>query len=209
VLLLQAAMRITMVKNYGLAVMPMTAFALLIIYLSSGAGASGLVWPRLADSLLGVALALAATFLLWARASSKHLPRALASAIRAEARLFQALCKPDGGDVAAAVRRLETALNRLFRTAEDALSEVPASRRAQGLWPAVASTTRLGYLLIAAQQRAVALDADQATQAQVRALFGDLVAAAEGRRPGPKERPLPDLGGAGRELRTLSMNLLA
>lgn len=216
VLALQAAMRILMAKNYGLTVMPMTAFALLIIYASSPTGVSSLVLARLGDTVVGVVLALAATYLLWPRASSGRLPGALAAAIREEAQLFRALAADDRATAGAAARRVETDLDRLVRTAEDALSEVPASPRARRLWPAAASATRLGYLLLAAGEGALELAADEATTAQVDAVFGDLATAAarggHGPRHGPDggrrdPRPLPDLGGTGRELRTLAMNL--
>lgn len=209
VVVLQAAMRILMVKNYGLAVVPMTSFALLIIHASTAVPAPPLALSRLGDSILGVTLALAATFVLWPRASSRHLPHALAATVRAEAALFRSAAARTGGGAGAAARSVQACLSRLYATAADALSELPRSERAARLWPAVLSTTRLGYLLVAADRSALELGADDATVAQVEAVMADLARSAEGHAGPTPPRPLPDVGAVGRELVTLARALLA
>ncbi len=176
VVVLRAAMRALMVKNYGLAVVSMTAFALLIIHTASCAAAPGLALSRLGGTVLGVALAGAAIFLLWSRASSARLPARLAALLRAEARLARSLA--GGEPTVAAARPVEAAAARLFRTAEDAMSELSPSARASRLWPAVTAATRLGYRVAAAARGLMAgLDGARPPEA-VAELLDELAAMA-------------------------------
>jgi len=185
VVVLQAAMRVLMVKNYGLAVAPMTAFALLIVHASSPAAPSGLEIGRLWDTLLGVALALGAAYLLWARSASHRLPGQIARALDLEGSLFARVADRSAAGAGAQVADLERRLVELDEVARDALAEVPRSRAAHRLWPAVAAVQRLGYALVAGARGVASLGETDA--GADRGAFERLAGAARG-------------GGAGRDV---------
>ena len=209
VVVLQALMRILLVKNYGLAVAPMTAFALLLVRASKPVPAPTLELPRLWDTLIGVALALAATYLLWARASSRKLPRVLSQTLADEADMFARVARRPAGGPSVEAAHLEAGLARLEAVAKDALSEVPPSRTGQRLLPSVEAAERLGYALIAADGGAIDVAADDAVLRQAEHVFDTLADTVRGadEAPMPDVSDLPDIGPVGRELRTLAKSL--
>ncbi len=204
VLALQALMRVLMPLNYGLAVAPMTAFALLLVEVAKPTAAWGLVSSRLVDTGLGVSLALAATYLLWPRASSARLPDALADTLRAEAALLRSPPDPGAAPPADTARATLRSLDRLYRVADDARQEVPPARRALSLSAAVDRTVLLGYRLLARTASANGTRAEAAVRAQASQVLDALAKAVTGPGDDPRGvRPVPDIAGVGADLRTL------
>lgn len=150
VVLLQALMLILMTKNYAISVIPMTAFSMLIIHASSPVHTPPLLTARMWDTLLGVTVALAATFLLWSKVPSRHLQNTLADAVRQEGRLLQRLL--NGHRIKNELKdRVHASILRTEALANDALGELPPSIKAKRLWPALRAMQQLGYLILSAR----------------------------------------------------------
>ncbi len=141
-------------RNFGLYAIFLTPLVVLLIDLMAPAGWS-LVGARLADTVLGCAIALAVGYAPWPMSWQAHLPDHFAEAIRDVCRymreaLITAAASPDGmaRPCGQGITRL-TARSGLQRQAYRALSDMriefqrtmseprPISRRAAAWWPAV------------------------------------------------------------------------
>lgn len=168
VVVLQALMVIFIAGSYGIAVGFMTAFALLILHLTSHAPEAAVLVARLRDTLLGAVVATAAAYLLWPRVSSRRLRPAVAQ-VCGRAQALLRLLTQGGRDrqrTAPARAHLQSALLHADAVARDAWDEVPPSRTARLLAPSLAAAQRLGYLLMAADVTGQGLRASDTSVAE-------------------------------------------
>lgn len=144
---LQFLLLIMVVRNYGISVVFITALALIVIDGEIHPAVTPLVQARIFETLIGAAVGVAAALFLWPRVSSKRLPDALSTTIRKAGELFRQ--STDSPSEARARLALETAVLNLRGLYENAIDEVPPSKRVENLWPLVAATERLGFLTMA------------------------------------------------------------
>ncbi|GCD95433.1 FUSC family protein [Embleya hyalina] len=168
---------------------------------SPGAHVGDLAATRMIDTVLGLAVGLVASLVLWPRASATRLPRQLGRAIRAEAMLLRATVTGQivddrawGGTRRAARRELID----LWSVYESALGEITGRHLdAERLWPAIVTAQRLGYRLMTAPETYRTDPPEPIPEddlARLDAYVEELASAAEERRP-PTLPELPDLWG--------------
>lgn len=193
---LQFAMLILVVKNYGLSVIFITAIAIVVLYGEIHPTVGPLVSARLADTIIGSFLAFVAILALLPRAASDRVRPALATAIRQQSALFNALAySADGRDLARARARVQSSLLALRRLYDAALGELPEPAEALTLWPAIASAERLGFLLAALTPSDLPATARDRRD-EIQEVFAALSRAA---RKGHLDQPLhvPGIAGLG------------
>jgi uncharacterized membrane protein YccC len=166
-----------------------------------GAHVGDLASTRLIDTIVGLGVGLAASLILWPRASATRLPRQLGRAIRAEAILLRVMVSGQTVDTPAwgATRRAaRRELLDLWSVYEGALGELTGRRHdAERLWPAIVTTQRLGYRVMTAPEHYRAKPPEPIPdddRALLDAYLGELASAAEERCP-PVLPELPDLWG--------------
>lgn len=203
VALLYGAAQTVMRRNLVAGVAFITPVPLLLVAAATPGGElDDLAGTRLVDMLLGLAIGVLTSFLLWRRASTGRLPIALGRAIRAEGLLLRAVVAGRAEEDAVSWLRTRTAVRRelldLWTTYESSLGEFAGRRAgAERYWPALLVAQRLGFRLMAAPLQPAfaaeeALPGDDAERLD--AYVQELAAAAEERRA-PVPPPLPELWG--------------
>ncbi|MBL7546531.1 FUSC family protein [Frankia sp. AgB1.9] len=216
VMALQAAIELLNPANGGfgaLLVMPLT---MLVAQVSGpGQSAESLLVSRLVDTLLGLAVGLAASLLLWPRVAGHRLPYALSDCVGAIGALLANLLAeapgaPPGPRSAprpnervgrearrtqrdrrrgAARHHVEATLEWLSEMHVEANNEPGEAARAT--WPTVVAARRLGYLvLLEPPGLRDALPATAGTPEGIRLLFGQLAAGMRGDAPPPLRQPV-------------------
>ncbi|WP_157735011.1 FUSC family protein [Pseudofrankia inefficax] len=214
VMALQAAIELLNPANGGfgaLLVMPLT---MLVAQVSGpGQSAESLLVSRLVDTLLGLVVGLAASFLLWPRVAGHRLPYALADCVGAIGALLANLlaeASPPGPRSAprstervgreprraqrdrrrgAARHHVEATLEWLSEMHVEADNE--PGEAAQATWPTVVAARRLGYLvLLEPPGLRDALPATAGTPEGIRLLFGQLAAGMRGDASPPLREPV-------------------
>ncbi len=121
-----------------------------------GAHVGDLAATRVIDTVLGLAVGLTASLVLWPRASATRLPRQLGRTIRAEALLLRATVTGrivDDRAWGSTRRAARRELLDLWSVYEAALGEFTGRRLdAERLWPAIVTAQRLGYRLMTAPE---------------------------------------------------------
>jgi hypothetical protein len=194
---LQAAIELLNPANGGfgaLLVMPLT---MLVAQVSGpGQSAESLLVSRLVDTLLGLAVGLAASLLLWPRVAGHRLPYALSDCVSAiGALLANLLAEAPGAPPGphSAPRPNERVGREPRRTQRDrrrgtARHHVEAAR---ATWPTVIAARRLGYLvLLEPPGLRDALPATAGTPEGIRLLFGQLAAGMRGDALPPPREPV-------------------
>lgn len=175
-LALQFLMLTFIARNYGIAVIFITGLALLIIHAAAAHLAlPSLLFARLVDTLIGVAIAVAAGFLLWPQAAGVRIPHLVADALRLEGHV---LTTGNFSDVERLT--LEHTLWRVRQLATVAVGE-PAPAKAHD-WSLVVSVERIGYIILALRQIRPKL-VPQESRSQWRSSFNVLAEAIHERKP--------------------------
>ncbi|WP_307619142.1 FUSC family protein [Streptomyces sp. V3I7] len=172
-------------RGYGYQTAVITPLILLLIDILTHQG-TGLLLPRLIDSLMGCAIALVAGYLLWPESWRTRLGRRLADAVAHTATYVETAFAPDAdADPVARARmrhRLYRDLSTLRTEFQRALTEPPPTgRRAAAWWPVVVAVERVIDATTAARVR-VSHGAPPPPQAEVHHLAGQLRELAEGIR---------------------------
>lgn len=167
IMTLQVLLLLFVVKNYGIAVIFITALALTVIHAASPHPVWPLVTARFWDTLIGALIGLAAGLTLWARVASERLPDVLSETIGATGtllhRLFEAARPQQQQDeqqrneraLHQARAHLDGSLWRLRTMFENAVNGIPRAPILDQAWPAAMALERLGYLARAATERGV------------------------------------------------------
>ncbi len=147
IVILQLLMLYFMAKNYGIAVVFITALALIIINFGAHPPVMPMIWARFLDTLVGAAIGVAFALGLWGQASATRLPHQAQAVVKNTGRLLEAILKTE-----ADTKRLRAAtLNQVFamhHIYEVGLGEIPPI--SDKIWPLLLSIERLAYLVIAA-----------------------------------------------------------
>lgn len=176
-MVLQFVIEMLVLRNYGLAVVFITAIALTI---ASGGrpvpDVAHLLWARAEDTIIGCAVGLLVFVLSVRRAGtaavSQELFRAWAS-IDVVAR-FLAKGDADGPDARAARRNLQHRTILLLQSFDASAGSSTENRvAAEPFWPAVVATQRLAYRVLAAAWQIEAATASGQNLAAARDLFGE------------------------------------
>lgn len=193
-MILQALLLLTVVRNYGVAVIFITALALTVINIRPVHPIWPLISARFLDTLIGAAIGVAAGLALWSRSSATHLPEALARVIRSEGKLFSLTFSPDSPEplLIRQWHALQAELLNLRSLYNSALQEIPQSPRSEALWPALVLAERIGYQLFASRSPRSTLP--QETLVQTRAVFDNLAHLAAHPEHSAPVAP-PKLGG--------------
>jgi uncharacterized membrane protein YccC len=145
VVALQMALLLTVVRNYAIAVMFITALAFVVIFVGKPLPLWPLVSARFFDTLIGAALGIAAVLTLFPEAASRRLPSLLGQTLVDTARTLEASTAEARRYAASLTRRLSD----LRSTSDLALNELPANPEVARLWPAVAAAEELGFRVAA------------------------------------------------------------
>ncbi|MFE5816069.1 FUSC family protein [Streptomyces sp. NPDC056479] len=133
-------------RGYGYQTAAITPVILLLSDVLNRQG-TGLLLPRLADSLLGCAIALVAGYLLWPESWHTRVGDRLAGAVDDTARYVEAAFGPTAVDPSARARmrrRLYRDLSAIRTEFQRALTEPPPTgRRAAAWWPLVVAVERI------------------------------------------------------------------
>jgi len=220
VMALQYVIEILVTRNYGMAVVFITAIALTI---ASGAhetvDAGQLLWARGIDTAIGCAVALAVRFLTPPRHAGLSIPQEI---VRTLDRMQELLARMGDGDVTSAPakrarRDLQYAILTLLRASDMRLGERQRDRAvAERLWPAVIATQRLGYRLLATCWSLEELTPEDAAAkisgllgagggTAIEAALGDMKAALQA---GAEPPPAPVSGFLAAEIRTLHASIV-
>jgi uncharacterized membrane protein YccC len=147
---LQFLLLFLILVNYGVAVIFVTALALVII----GAEVHVPVWPlltaRFVDTVLGVGVAVLALWRLWPRVASRRLGAAVVDLLERSADLAGPAPESETGHPLPRPRRvaqLERALGTVRTLAAEAAGEWRRPRRLARLWPVVAASERLAMVV--------------------------------------------------------------
>ncbi len=143
-------------RGYGYQTAAITPVILLLSDVLNRQG-TGLLLPRLVDSLIGCAIALVAGYLLWPESWHTRVGDRLASAVEETARYVEAAFGPDAVDPAARARMrrgLYRDLSAVRTEFQRALTEPPPTgRRAAAWWPLVVAVERIVDATTAARVR--------------------------------------------------------
>lgn len=143
-------------RGYGYQTAAITPVILLLSDVLNRQG-TGLLLPRLVDSLMGCAIALVAGYLLWPESWHTRVGDRLASAVEDTARYVEAAFGPDAVDPAARARMrrgLYRDLSAVRTEFQRALTEPPPTgRRAAAWWPLVVAVERIVDATTAARVR--------------------------------------------------------
>jgi uncharacterized membrane protein YccC len=176
IVVLQFIIEMLVLRNYGLAVLFITAIALTIA--SGGHPVADIVhqvWIRAEDTFLGCAIGILVFALMARRGATLAISRELSrtwAAIDLVARLL-AKGDADGDEPRAARRNLQHRTILLLQSFDAAVGSSTESRMAaEPLWPAVVATQRLAYRLLAAAWRIEAATEDGGNVALAAELFG-------------------------------------
>ncbi len=192
---LQFIIELIYLRNYALAVIFITPSSLLIAESSHpDMAVSFFISARLTDILIGSAIGIIGMLLLWRRASSSKLPRALAGVIRMEGKLLESiLSSSPSSRVTTWTNELETALIRLRLLYDGALAESVGRRnQASSWWPALDAVQHIGYALITAAGNAQSHAAPDEASSDYGQFFEQMAQAAE-RQLTPKPANIPAL----------------
>jgi uncharacterized membrane protein YccC len=154
-LVCQTLAQATIQSAYGVAVAFTTPIALMIVEIGQpGTPAEGLLRERVLDTLVGVAIGLAARRLLWPRTAATQLPKAQGAAIEAaHDTLIAALTRadaPSSGLLRRTRRNLQTAMLNLRAVHHDAIGDlVWSSAAADARWPTTIAVQRLAHAAMA------------------------------------------------------------
>jgi uncharacterized membrane protein YccC len=158
IMLLDFFVGLTVVRNYALAVVFITAVALVISTGAHGTADLGaLLLARGIDTAVGCGAALAVFLLLVPASVTTWLPTALADTLDAVATTASYLASPSitTPDAKAARRDLQRSAMRLKQVYETSVNGSKNQRRhAEYIWPAIAATERLAYRTVAECWRA-------------------------------------------------------
>jgi len=218
IMALQYVIEVLVTRNYGMAVIFITAIALTI---ASGAHETvhpgELLWARGVDTVIGCAVALAVRMLTSTRDAGRSVPQEITLTLESIRHL---LPETVGGDVTSvpakrARRDLAYSIITLLRASDMKAGERWRDRRAaERFWPAVIATQRLGYRLLAicwsleeTGDPASAGLPDAEGQAAIEAALHDLSAALEAGDVPPPLGPLPEF--LQREIRNLHDSIVA
>ncbi|MCZ4611126.1 FUSC family protein [Streptomyces sp. Lzd4kr] len=143
-------------RGYGYQTAAITPVILLLSDVLNRQG-TGLLLPRLVDSLIGCAIALVAGYLLWPESWHTRVGDRLAGAVEDTARYVEAAFGPDAVDAAARARMrrgLYRDLSAIRTEFQRALTEPPPTgRRAAAWWPLVVAVERIVDATTAARVR--------------------------------------------------------
>ncbi|MET7286658.1 FUSC family protein [Streptomyces sp. NPDC005573] len=170
-------------RGYGYQTAAITPVILLVSDILNHQG-TGLLLPRLLDSLMGCAIALVAGYLLWPESWRTRVGDRLADAVADTAAYVEAAFGPDTDPAARARmrRRLYRDLSVIRTEFQRALTEPPPTgRRAAAWWPLVVAVERIVDATTAARVR-VRHGAAPPSSAEVHHLARQLGELAEGVR---------------------------
>lgn len=143
-------------RGYGYQTAAITPVILLLSDVLNRQG-TGLLLPRLVDSLIGCAIALVAGYLLWPESWHTRVGDRLAGAVEDTARYVEAAFGPDAVDPPARARMrrgLYRDLSAIRTEFQRALTEPPPTgRRAAAWWPLVVAVERIVDATTAARVR--------------------------------------------------------
>ncbi|MFA4928492.1 MAG: FUSC family protein [Patulibacter sp.] len=154
-LVCQTLAQATIQDAYGVAVVFTTPIALMIVEIGQpGTPAESLLRERVLDTLVGVAIGLAARRLLWPRTAATQLPKAQGEAIEAaHGALIAALTRADAPSsslVRRTRRSLQTAMLNLRAVHHDAIGDlVWSTAGADARWPTTVAVQRLAHASMA------------------------------------------------------------
>ncbi len=174
--MLQFIIEMLVLRNYGLAVVFITAIALTIA--SGGhpvADISHQVWIRALDTILGCAIGIVVFVLLAKRGATRAISQELLRTWGAIDLVSQYLASGDADTVGVrnARRNLQHHTILLLQSFDTAVGSSAKSRTAaEPLWPAVVATQRLAYRLLAAAWQIEAASATGGNTALAEELFG-------------------------------------
>ncbi|MFG1666123.1 FUSC family protein [Streptomyces sp. Y7] len=171
-------------RGYGYQTAAITPVILLLSDVLNRQG-TGLLLPRLVDSLMGCAIALVAGYLLWPESWHTRVGDRLARAVEDTARYVEAVFGPDAVDPPARARMrrgLYRDLSAVRTEFQRALTEPPPTgRRAAAWWPLVVAVERIVDATTAARVR-VRHGAAPPSSAEVTQVARQLRELAEGVR---------------------------
>ncbi|MEW9614975.1 FUSC family protein [Shinella sp. S4-D37] len=176
VMVLQFIIEMLVLRNYGLAVVFITAIALTIA--AGGQPVPDIphqVWIRAEDTILGCAIGIAVFLLLARRDATRAIAQALLRSWGAIDLVAQRLSSGDAdtAEARSARRNLQHHTILLLQSFDTAVGSSTDSRvAAEPLWPAVVATQRLAYRLLAAAWRIEAAAATDGNAALAEDLFG-------------------------------------
>ena len=201
-MLLQFTIEMTVIRNYALAVVFITAAALTIAAGGQQVPDVGhMLWVRGVDTVIGCAIGLAVLALTTPRAVAMRIPQELRNTLAA---VKATLDLAAGGEVATGIARqarrdLQHRTNLLLQAYDAAIEATPRHRdAAERSWPAVVAAQRLAYRALATCWSLESAGADDAPQ-MAGTLFGPegtgeidraLTALSEAIRTGTRPAPL-------------------
>jgi uncharacterized membrane protein YccC len=153
IMLLNFLVELTVVRNYTLAVVFITAVALVISTGAHGTDDLGaLLLARGVDTAVGCAVALAVVLLLVPASVTTWLPAAIADTLDAVATTagYLATATVTTPEAKAARRDLQRSVLRMAQTFDTTINgNAQQHRAAEHMWPAIAATQRLAYRTVA------------------------------------------------------------
>ncbi|MDQ1486276.1 MAG: hypothetical protein QOJ62_1969 [Actinomycetota bacterium] len=153
IMLLNFLVELTVVRNYTLAVVFITAVALVISTGAHGTDDLGaLLLARGVDTAVGCAVALAVFLLLVPASVTTWLPAAIADTLDAVATTagYLATATVTTPEAKAARRDLQRSVLRMAQTFDTTINgNAQQHRAAEHMWPAIAATQRLAYRTVA------------------------------------------------------------
>lgn len=196
-LVLQFLLLALIVTNYALSVVFITALALVIIVTEVHAPLVPLLLARFADTLGGVAVAMAALLVLWPRDASQRIPAAIGEVLGHAGTAWdwsaRAGRREPADDRHAVLEELDVSLLNLRSLTTDAAGEWWRSSVLTRWWPAIVSTERLGSMVRGTAVVSAAYH-DRTASAQWGKVLRRLGEAALARRPPGTLTDLPAVG---------------
>lgn len=177
IVVLQFIIEMLVLRNYGIAVIFITAIALTIA--SGGHAVPDIghqVWIRAQDTMLGCAIGVIVFTLLAKRGANRAISQELFRTLAAIDLVGQhlAIGDADTAEVRSARRNLQHHTMLLLQSFDAAVgSSAEARTAAEPLWPAVVATQRLAYRLLAAAWQIEAATAGGRNISLARDLFGE------------------------------------
>jgi uncharacterized membrane protein YccC len=167
-MLLNFLVELTVVRNYTLAVVFITAVALVISTGAHGTDDLGaLLLARGVDTAVGCAVALAVFLLLVPASVTTWLPAAIADTLDAVATTagYLATATVTTPEAKAARRDLQRSVLRMAQTFDTTINgNAQQHRAAEHMWPAIAATQRLAYRTVAECWRLEQLPKESSTE---------------------------------------------
>ncbi|MDT5077093.1 MAG: hypothetical protein QOJ80_1730 [Mycobacterium sp.] len=168
IMLLNFLVELTVVRNYTLAVVFITAVALVISTGAHGTDDLGaLLLARGVDTAVGCAVALAVFLLLVPASVTTWLPAAIADTLDAVATTagYLATATVTTPEAKAARRDLQRSVLRMAQTFDTTINgNAQQHRAAEHMWPAIAATQRLAYRTVAECWRLEQLPKESSTE---------------------------------------------